>query len=219
MTDNRYKLRWHKHQNHLKQMLQEIRNKESTCDVTLVCDDGTEVKAHQIVLRTSSPLLESLLQENCHQNSAVYLTGIQPDDLDSLIEFMYCGEVSLPREKINELIDIAHNLQVKELCNYSKLIVGNENVVLFEKPDENEIPTKEEIFKTKPEQIGSGQVQCKECGKDFSSYSKKSSRSSLYKHINQKHRGQIFPCNQCDYTVGQLWDLKRPIKLHKIIRH
>ena len=85
------------------------------CDVTLVCDDGTKLNAHQIILVNSSPVLKSILSNNKHPNPIVYLRGVQLNDLSSLLDFIYKGETSLEQDDLQNFLDLAENLRIKGL--------------------------------------------------------------------------------------------------------
>ena len=59
------------------------------CDVTLVCDEGEKLNAHQIVLGNSSSVLKSILSNKQYPNPIVYLRGVKLTDLSSLLDFIY----------------------------------------------------------------------------------------------------------------------------------
>ena len=87
------------------------------CDVTLVCDDGAKLNAHQIFLVTSSSVLKSILSNNKHPNPTVYLSGVQMKDMSSLLDFIYKGETSLQQDNLQNFLDLADNLRIKGLNN------------------------------------------------------------------------------------------------------
>ena len=85
------------------------------CDVTLVCDNGEKLNAHQIILVNSSSVFKSILSSNTHPNPIVYLRGIKLTDLSSLLDFIYKGETSLQQNDLQQFLDLAGNLNIRGL--------------------------------------------------------------------------------------------------------
>ena len=50
MHQEKYNLNWHTYSDHLREMLHEMMKSNELTDVTLVCDDKRQFKAHKIVL-------------------------------------------------------------------------------------------------------------------------------------------------------------------------
>ena len=100
---------------HLSTMIQKIFNKNVFCDVTLVCDDQTQIQAHKLILASSSPVLENILLNNPHPHPLLYLRGIKSKDMKNILNFIYFGEVTLLQKQVGALLDVANELQIKEL--------------------------------------------------------------------------------------------------------
>ena len=54
MNQEKYNLNWHTYLDHLREMLHEMMKSNELTDVTLVCDDKRQFKAHKIVLSACS---------------------------------------------------------------------------------------------------------------------------------------------------------------------
>ena len=50
MHQEKYNFNWHAYSDHLREMLHEMMKSNELTDVTLVCDDKRQIKAHKIVL-------------------------------------------------------------------------------------------------------------------------------------------------------------------------
>ena len=50
-------------------------------DVTIVCDDGKQVKAHTFILSASSPFFRNIFSIDCEPSCMIYLQGVASDDL------------------------------------------------------------------------------------------------------------------------------------------
>ena len=108
-------------QNHVTSTFDDIRSEEIFADVTLVSDDQVKMPAHRIVISASSPVLKSLLLMNpTHSHPLIYLRGIKTYQLQSILQFMYKGETSVHQDHVEDFINIATDLQIKELTNNFK---------------------------------------------------------------------------------------------------
>ena len=93
--DEKYTLNWHAFTDHLQLMFKDLYDERKHSDVTLVCDDQTQLQAHKIVLRACSPVFQKIIDNNPNQHSLIYLRGIQSYEMESLLQFMYLGEGKL----------------------------------------------------------------------------------------------------------------------------
>ena len=63
-------LQWNDFQNIVRSAFADLRNDEDLTDVTLVFEDGRQIKAHKLVLAAMSPFFLDLLKRNKHPHSA-----------------------------------------------------------------------------------------------------------------------------------------------------
>ena len=54
MGEEKYNLNWQNYSDHLKSMPHKMMKSDDLTDVTLVCDDKTQLKAHKVVLSACS---------------------------------------------------------------------------------------------------------------------------------------------------------------------
>ena len=66
-------LNWHRYNDHLKEMMQNLMESNESTDVTLVCEDRTKFKAHRFVLNACSPTFQSIIND-LHQKDPVITT-------------------------------------------------------------------------------------------------------------------------------------------------
>ena len=71
----KFKLNWHSFQTHTNELLSELYSTSSFSDVTLVCDDQTQFKAHKFVLSACSSVFRNILSSNV-TSPFIYLRGI-----------------------------------------------------------------------------------------------------------------------------------------------
>ena len=120
MTE-KFNLTWYKFQTHTNELLSELYTSSSFSDVTLVCDDQTQFKAHKFVLSACSSVFRNIL--SCNNSSPfIYLRGIENEEMQSVLQFMYLGEATFCQERMNQFLDVAKDLDIKEIGqNISKM--------------------------------------------------------------------------------------------------
>ena len=110
----RCNIAWDSYPDYVKEMLQNMLEDEFT-DVTLVSDDQKEIKAHKSVLSSCSSVFKKILSGNKTFNPIIYLRGIKYQELESIVQFIYNGQTSCAEAGVKEFLDVARNLEIKEL--------------------------------------------------------------------------------------------------------
>jgi hypothetical protein len=95
-------------------MFTKFRSTGHFLDATLFCE-GKTIKCHQLILSTGSTYFEKLLTENPNPNPIIFFTQMRYWQLESLVDFMYRGEVHVTHDKLQSLLKAAESLQVKGL--------------------------------------------------------------------------------------------------------
>ena len=220
-------LNWHRYNDHLKEMMQNLMESNESTDVTLVCEDRTKFKAHRFVLNACSPVFQSIINDLPHKDPIIFLRGVLAEEMKSILHFMYLGQATIYQDRMNNFLSVAKSLEIKEMSrdvNYDDLDSPNE-----EKFDENvepnignlhdekstEIPIKvkveieHESSKVNSHRNEAAQLACHICDKQYTD------RFCLNRHIQSIHEGIKFPCNDCGYTTTR----KDRLNIHKKKTH
>ena len=115
MHQEKYSLTWHTYSDHLKNMMKELMMNEDFSDVTLVTEDKKHIKANINILSACSPVFKDILKKEKSSNQIMYLRGIQFSEMESIIQFIYLGEATLYKERMDEFLAVAKSLEIKEL--------------------------------------------------------------------------------------------------------
>ena len=107
-----YCFNYNEYRDNLSGSLRTIRELEYFNDVTLACEDG-EVNAHKILLYTGSKFFQKILPKFKSPNPFIYLKGLKLKNLNSILDFVYYGEVSLNVKDLNEVLNVARDLKIK----------------------------------------------------------------------------------------------------------
>ena len=184
---------WQQYFDHLKLMLHNLLYDENSKDVTLVSDDKAKLRAHKIVLKACSPVFETLLVGSDGNNSVVYLRGVQQCELESILQFMYLGETSVYQERVDEFINVAKSLEIKELC---------ENIYTKDETVDSEYETMEEG------QIGDINLEDDkfELMNKIESDLKENKKTQVARKSNKRasHKSMKYHCHRCDHKSASM---------------
>jgi len=114
MSSEKFCLRWNDFESNISSAFRELRDDKDFFDVTLACDDE-QIQAHKVILSACSPFFRNILRRNPHQHPLLYLKGVKYTDLQSVLNFMYHGEVNVAQEELNSFLAVAEDLRVKGL--------------------------------------------------------------------------------------------------------
>ncbi|XP_014484011.1 PREDICTED: protein bric-a-brac 2-like [Dinoponera quadriceps] len=121
-------LKWQSFPSHLAVSLDTCYEKQQFVDLSLVCKDGTILKCHKMVLANSSSFFRRLLVANDHPHPMIILHDIEADDLKTIVNFMYCGEIQVVQSEVRRLLKLAEILEVTGLRHIqTSVLVGESN--------------------------------------------------------------------------------------------
>ena len=152
MQQDKYNVDWYTYSFHLREMLENSLKTHELADVTLVCDDKRQFKAHKIILGAFSSVFKSIITDLPATNSFVYLKGIQHQELEVILEYMYLGVTTFNQERMNEFLEVAKNLEIKGITE----AFVNEN-----RSEYHEVETPEKkVDKSEAEECNSTKQAC-----------------------------------------------------------
>ena len=114
MGSEKFCIRWNDFEKNISGAFREFKDDEDFFDVTLACDDE-QIQAHKVILSACSPFFRNILRRNAHPAPLLYLKGVKYTDLQSVVNFMYHGEVNVAQEKLSSFLAVAEDLKVKGL--------------------------------------------------------------------------------------------------------
>lgn len=117
-SSDKFCLRWNDYESNISSSFRELRECSEFFDVTLCCDNGSDVvHAHKVILASCSPFFRRILSHNKHQNPFIYLKGIQQKELLLTLSFMYNGQVNVEQDELNSFLAVTEELAVKGLTS------------------------------------------------------------------------------------------------------
>ena len=112
-------LKWKDFQENVNTAFANLRGNHDFSDVTLACEDGQQFEAHKVILAASSPFFQKLLERNKHTHPLIYMRGLKSQDLNAILDFLYCGEANVFQENLDSFLAIAEELKLKGLMEQS----------------------------------------------------------------------------------------------------
>ncbi|XP_011408180.2 PREDICTED: kelch-like protein 20, partial [Amphimedon queenslandica] len=97
-----------KHPSDTLRSMQELRDEEKLCDVTLLVQ-GVEIKAHKIVLAASSHYFRSMFAGDMieSRSSSVELKDVEPDAISLLVEYSYTSQLEITSNNVQSVMAAA----------------------------------------------------------------------------------------------------------------
>ena len=108
-------LQWNDFKENITSSFREFREDKDFSDVTLACEDGSQIEAHKVVLASSSPFFMGLLKRNRHPHPLLYMRGLRSEDLMAIVDFLYHGEANVCQENLDSFLALAEELELKGL--------------------------------------------------------------------------------------------------------
>lgn len=138
-SQEHYSLRWNDHQNQILLAFDALLQTKSLVDVTLVCAE-TSIRAHKVVLSACSPFFQRVFAENPCKHPVIVLKDFSGWVVQAIVDFMYRGEISVPQERLQTLIQAGESLQVRGLIDHP--VTGNTPTPAASPDDFNGLITK-----------------------------------------------------------------------------
>eukprot|EP00088_Acartia_fossae_P070010 TRINITY_DN9264_c0_g1_i1.p1 TRINITY_DN9264_c0_g1~~TRINITY_DN9264_c0_g1_i1.p1 ORF type:complete len:428 (-),score=68.11 TRINITY_DN9264_c0_g1_i1:470-1753(-) len=121
--EHQYSLKWNNHPKNISNFFSRLRDEEQFVDVSLASADRQVIRAHKVVLSAGSGYFESILS-GIHgfqgDPVTIILSNINHRELKLLVDFMYTGEISVEQPLLGSLLEAAHWLNIKGLCEKSR---------------------------------------------------------------------------------------------------
>ena len=235
MANEKFTLTWHSYASHFQGVLGNLFDTGESSDVTLVCDDQVKFKAHKFILKSCSPVFESILNEANESKSVVYLRGVNQLELKPILNFIYSGQASFYQKRMKDFLKIGKDLQIKEIKEMpeekEEMVDIGENMV--DQPHHDVIS--EEVSSEENESVDENDIaryesRQQERMKDFLKIGKdlqikeikdepeEEEMVDIGENVTEKPHHDVisedvkYPCSQCDFKTSY----QRNLKKHRI---
>ena len=132
MSDDKFDLTWNDFGRNAERTIKNLASDSLFTDVTLISDDRKRIKAHKIILSSSSNFFKQILSETSIENPLLFLKGIQHKELEAIVKFIYIGTTEISQEDLNNFMKAAADLEVEGLKEYKNAKESHEDVVDYQ---------------------------------------------------------------------------------------
>ncbi|XP_040580531.1 uncharacterized protein [Lepeophtheirus salmonis] len=147
MTSEQFCLKWNNYQSNIVSALGNLKLDEDFVDVTLSCE-GRTIKAHKVILSACSLYFRDVFRETPCNHPIIILKDTQYSDLESLVKYVYQGQVYISQENLSSFLKTADALQIKGLAEQSQPAPSGSNESSpNSSPDHDQSPFPETINK------------------------------------------------------------------------
>lgn len=148
-------LKWNNFQSNISETFSFLRREEKFLDVCLVSEDLVQVSAHQVILCAGSNYFRSVLSlaQDKHHNPLLCLQGVQGQDLQAVLDYIYQGEVQVPETDLESFLSLAQRLQLGGLSNTDRPPSYQDFPPSENKSVKNEIQKKETSTKSSKKKL------------------------------------------------------------------
>lgn len=120
--------------NYIRRTLAGLLAKNELVDITLCCEGG-RLSAHKMLLSVCSQFFLETFKENPCPHPIIVLKGISYNVMNSLLKFIYDGEVQLDPSDLESFLEAAKLLQIHGLTDCHRV----ENIIKPHEEIKNEI--------------------------------------------------------------------------------
>jgi len=114
--EDQFSLKWKDFHANIATSFKGLRDDDEFLDVTVACDEDKQLQAHKVILSACSPYFRSMLRKNKSQHPVLIMPdSVRFQDVVSLVDFMYHGEVSVPSEELSVFMNTAKQFKVRGL--------------------------------------------------------------------------------------------------------
>ena len=188
-------LKWNEFQENLSSAFAVLRNDQDLADVTLVCEDGTQIETHKVILASSSPFFMEVLKKNKHPHPLIYMRGVKAEALVAMIDFLYYGEVNVNQEILDVFLGLneSNTKEFRQKANLPENIEEVKNNVKTSRNTFGHIKNVYSSVKTEPSSVGLEILDANKLDEQI--------KSMMTRTENDKNVGtrivKVYSCNVC----------------------
>ena len=108
-----FTMKFDNHRSNMWQSFETLRNEEEFFDVTLISDDQKSVLAHKVVISACSSFFKNVFKNITHSHPLMYIPGVNSRELIMVMDFIYEGQVTVPKDIVERFLKLAQKFQLK----------------------------------------------------------------------------------------------------------
>jgi len=138
MEISSYNLSWPKFTSCFTSSFRTLSESELFSDITLICEQNRQLKAHKIILGACSSFFRNILGSLPPHPTHLYVDGVSYQHLNDAISLMYLGEVKVEKENLDDFMKVCKKLEILGLTGESMASFNDDAAALKEVTQDNE---------------------------------------------------------------------------------
>ena len=114
-------------QENLAETFIKLLNCKELCDARLIGEDQIPIEAHRIVLSAFSSILKGFVKQLGDGENEIVIQGMDHEDIESLLQFLYLGEVSIAHAGVDKFLRAAKFLGINQVRDQCKVDIEDLN--------------------------------------------------------------------------------------------
>ena len=115
MSSEKFNLAWNDFEASASRTFKSLLDDHDFTNVTLASHDNEQIKAHKVILSSSSQFFKRIIMKNPHQNPLLYLRNVNFKELQHIINFIYLGQTEVEQSELEHFLEIAKDLEISGL--------------------------------------------------------------------------------------------------------
>ena len=220
MPDDILDLSWNDFGRNAEKTIRNLANDSLFTDVTLLSDDYKRIKAHKVILSSSSNFFKQVLSETFTEQPLLFLKGICHSELQAIIKFIYIGITEIAQKDLGKLMKAAADLQIEGLQEEFKDVEdvenGLDNSFIHQQARTEQISEQLEDSDNDIQYLDSNIDEPNKKSKSYDQESDYSSKMPEFKVGDfEKNPDGSHSCDECEYKTKYSEHLKK----HKLGKH
>ena len=142
MVGDKFTFSWENYNSDVPNTLRQLWNDQDFCDVTLATNDDVNIRAHKVILSSSSPIFRDILLKNAHSNPLIYFNSLKSVVVKLIIKFIYLGQCEVSQDGLIDFLAAGKELKIKGLAEEKANIHQDYHI----RPKEEKVPISETKF-------------------------------------------------------------------------
>ena len=177
----------------------QLRQQTGLFDVTLVSSNQRQVSAHKVVLSACSDFFKNIFHRNTHSHPLLYLDGVDHEEINLMLDYIYQGEVQIYQEYLDRFLNIANKFKLD-----AGLLASEESSMEYktEEQIDNDMIITQEQQNPPPIKVV-----------------RERSRKVVYQSVNQFEElvvkeNNTYRCTVCQKTMSHKTNMKNHLEVH-----
>ena len=227
MTSPKVNLRVHNYEDITSTTFGHILSDRYFCDVTLTCDDETQIAAHRVVLGTKSSALKTILMKMNHPHPWLYLRGVKGEELTALVSLIYLGHAEVSDSSLGVMLELAQEFALEGFdfeTNYPENGIEREEIFphskLVERNISNKVETTDEKNYIPYREHHNAEEKVIASEEDLINDTEPNMGSSIKDNLSRPALIKPFSCENCPFTTNKQGTMNHHRKSkHEGLRH